>query len=268
MAKRLLLLAALLCAGTVQADETDNRAEHPATVTRQLDADGFTQPLKSLQFNPGLDQREFERASINALEVYDPLESWNRRVYHFNYRFDEWVFLPVVNGYRYVTPGFVRSGVSNFFSNLGDVSNLLNSLFQFKGQRSLETTGRLLLNTTVGVVGLWDPATKMGLPRQSEDFGQTLGFYGVPSGPYLVLPVFGPSNLRDTGGLLFDYAAESQINFLNVSEVSDDHPEITVLRAIDRRYVTSFRYGQLNSPFEYEKVRYVYTESRKLQIAE
>jgi len=270
VAKRLLLLAALLCAGTVQAADADtsNKAQHPATVARQTDADGFTQPLKSLQFNPGLDQREFERASINALEVYDPLESWNRRVYHFNYRFDEWVFLPVVDGYRYITPGFVRSGVSNFFSNLGDVSNLLNSLLQFKGERSLDTTGRLLLNTTIGIAGLWDPATMMGLPRQSEDFGQTLGFYGVPSGPYLVLPLFGPSNLRDTGGMLFDYTAENQINFLNVAEVSSDHPEITVLRAIDRRYVTSFRYGQLNSPFEYEKVRYVYTESRKLQIAE
>ena len=269
MAKRLLLLAALLCAGTAQAADADsNKAQHPATVVRTLDADGFTQPLKSLQFNPGLDQREFERASINALEVYVPLDSWNRRVYHFNYRFDEWVFLPAVNGYRYITPGFVRSGVSNFFSNLGDVSNLLNSLLQFKGQRSMQTTGRLLLNTTIGIAGLWDPATMMGLPRQTEDFGQTLGFYGVPAGPYLVLPLFGPSNLRDTGGLVFDYAAETQINFLNVAEVSSDHPEITLLRAIDRRYVTSFRYGQLNSPFEYEKVRYVYTESRKLQIAE
>ena len=270
MAKRLLLLAALLCAGTAQAADatSSNIAEHPATVLRQDDADGFTQPLKSLQFNPGLDQREFERATLSALEVYDPLESWNRRVYHFNYRFDEWVFLPVVNGYRYVTPSFLRTGVSNFFANLGDVPNLLNSLFQFKGQRSLETTGRLLVNTTIGVAGLWDPATMMGLPRQSEDFGQTLGFYGVPSGPYLVLPLLGPSNLRDTGGLLFDFTAESQINFLNVSQVSSDHPELYILRAVDRRYSTSFRYGQMNSPFEYEKVRYVYTEARKLQISE
>lgn len=269
MAKRLVLLAALLCAGAVHAaDGSNNVATRPATVERQNDADGFTEPLKSLKFNPGLDQREFERATLNALEVYDPLESWNRRVYHFNYRFDEWVFLPVVDGYRYVTPGFVRSGVSNFFSNLGDVPNLLNSLLQFKGQRSLETTGRLLVNTTVGIVGLWDPASKIGLPKQSEDFGQTLGFYGVPAGPYLILPILGPSNLRDTGGLVFDFAAEAQINFLNVSQVSSDHPELYVLRAIDRRYTNSFRYGQMNSPFEYEKVRYVYTESRKLQIAE
>ncbi|SDT45453.1 phospholipid-binding lipoprotein MlaA [Pseudomonas asplenii] len=262
MAKHLMLIAALLCAGYAQAD--NSKAQAPITP----DPDGFTEPLKTLKFNPGLDQREFERSTLNALNVYDPLESWNRRVYHFNYRFDQWVFLPVVDGYRYVTPGFVRSGVSNFFSNLGDVPNLLNSLLQFKGKRSLETTGRLLLNTTIGIAGLWDPATKMGLPRQSEDFGQTLGFYGVPGGAYLVLPFFGPSNLRDTGGLVFDFAAESQINFLNVSQASENHPEIYLLRAVDKRYTTSFRYGQLNSPFEYEKVRYVYTESRKLQIAE
>ncbi len=262
MAKHLLLIAALLCTGQALADDTRTGAP------RSVDPDGFTEPLKQLKFNPGLDQREFERSTLNALNVYDPLESWNRRVYHFNYRFDQWVFLPVVNGYRYITPNFVRSGVSNFFDNLGDVPNLLNSLLQFKGQRSMETTARLLLNTTIGIAGLWDPATKMGLARQTEDFGQTLGFYGVPGGAYFVLPLLGPSNLRDTTGLIFDYTAESQINFLNVAEVSDNHPEIWVLRAVDKRYTTHFRYGQLDSPFEYEKVRYVYTEARKLQIAE
>jgi phospholipid-binding lipoprotein MlaA len=260
--KYFLLIAALMSAGMVHAD--NSKADAPVVV----DSDGFKEPLTKLKFNPGLDQREFERSTLNALNVYDPLESWNRRVYHFNYRFDQWVFLPVVDGYRYVTPSFVRTGVSNFFNNLGDVPNLMNSLLQFKGKRSMETTARLLLNTTVGVAGLWDPATAMGLPRQSEDFGQTLGFYGVPAGAYFVLPIFGPSNLRDTSGLLVDYTAESAINFLNVSEVSANHPELLLLRGVDKRYQTSFRYGQLNSPFEYEKVRYVYTESRKLQIAE
>ncbi|MDE3737650.1 VacJ family lipoprotein [Pseudomonas resinovorans] len=254
MAKKALLIALLLASPLARAQEPDQ--------------DGFTQPLKDLKFNPGLDQREFERSTLNALSVYDPYESWNRRVYHFNYRFDEWVFLPVVRGYRYVTPGFVRSGVSNFFSNLGDVPNLLNSLLQLKGQRSMEITGRLLLNTTIGVAGLWDPAARIGLPKQTEDFGQTLGYYGVTDGPYLMLPILGPSNLRDTGGLVVDYVADYQINFLNVPEVSSDHPEITALRMVDKRYTTKFRYGQLNTPFEYEKLRYVYTESRKLQIAE
>ena len=173
LAKPLLLALSLLLPMAAQAD---------------TDADGFTRPLDSLKFNPGLDQTEFERATLEALEIYDPWERFNRHMYHFNYRLDEWVLLPVVRGYMYVTPRFVRSGVSNFFGNLGDIPNLLNSALQLKGKRSLQTTGRLLVNTTVGVFGLWDPASHIGLPKQSEDFGQTLGFYGVGDGPYLVLP--------------------------------------------------------------------------------
>src|SRR5690606_9659376 len=205
VAKYLFPLALLLAAGLAHGE--------PAT-----DPDGFTNPMQRLQFNPYLDQREFERSTLGALLLYDPWESRTRRACHSNYSFDDWVFLPLVEGYRYVTPGFVRSGVSNFFANLGDVPNLLNSLLQFKGKRSLQTTGRLLVNTTIGIAGLWDPATRIGLPKQSEDFGQTLGFYGVPDGPYLVLPLLGPSNLRDTGGKVFDFAAENQINYLNVAE--------------------------------------------------
>lgn len=238
------------------------QAQHTA------DDDGFKQPMQHLQFNPGLDQREFERSSLGALQVYDPLESWNRRVYHFNYRFDQWVFLPIVDGYRYVTPNLVQSGVSNFFSNLGDVPNLLNSALQLKGKRTMQTTARLLFNTTIGVAGLWDPATRMGLPKHREDFGQTLGFYGTPAGPYLMLPLLGPSNLRDTGGLVADFAASSQVNLLNVAETSVRHPEITLLEIVDQRSTVNFRYGQLNSPFEYEKIRFFYHESRKLKIAE
>ena len=102
MAKYLLLLAALMCAGVANAD--NSKAHEPVKV----DSDGFKEPLTKLKFNPGLDQREFERSSLTALNVYDPLESWNRRVYHFNYRFDQWVFLPVVNGYTYVTPSPTR----------------------------------------------------------------------------------------------------------------------------------------------------------------
>ncbi|WP_439862325.1 MlaA family lipoprotein [Pseudomonas sp. MBLB4136] len=230
--------------------------------------DGFKQPLQHLEFNPNLDQREFERSTLNALNVYDPLESWNRRVYHFNYRFDEWLFLPLVNGYRYVTPDLVETGISNFFSNLGEVPALANSLLQLKGQRAMRTTARLLFNTTLGVAGLWDPASRMGLPKQSEDFGQTLGFYGLPAGPYLMLPLLGPSNLRDTGGLVVDFNIDSSVDLLNVATVSGNHPEVTLLKVTDERSTTHFRYGQLNSPFEYEKLRYFYTEARKLQIAE
>ncbi len=275
MVNKLLFATALLAAGYTLAAETAPRASvveaDPQVVgTAPLvpESDGFLDPLRELKFNPGLDQREFERSTLEALNVYDPLESVNRRIYHFNYRLDQWVLLPLVNGYQYVTPSFVRTGVSNFFNNLGDVPNLFNSVLQLKAKRSAEITARLMFNTIIGVGGLWDPATSMGLPRQSEDFGQTLGFYGVPEGPYLMLPLLGPSNLRDTPGLAVDYAGEQSINYLNVADASKDHPEIFALRVVDKRYNTKFRYGQLNSPFEYEKVRYVYTQSRKLQIAE
>lgn len=256
MARRYLLVLLLLASATAHAQ------------TSISDEDGFTHPLRDLKFNPGLDQREFERATYDALDIYDPWESLNRRMYYFNYRLDQWVMLPAVRGYRYVTPRIVRTGVSNFFSNLGEIPTLFNSLAQFKGERAMSTTARLLFNTIIGVGGIWDPATRMGLPRYDEDFGQTLGFYGVPHGPYLILPALGPSNLRDTTGQVVDFGVERQVDYLDYGEASGGELGITALRLIDIRHTTSLRYGQLNSPFEYEKVRYVYTRARELQIGE
>ena len=251
------LFTLLLLAGSVAHAQTDT-----------VDEDGFTNPLSNLKFNPGLDQREFERATFNALDIYDPWESVNRRMYYFNYRLDQWVMLPAVRGYRYVTPRIVRTGVSNFFSNLGEIPTLFNSVAQFKGERAMITTSRLLFNTILGIGGIWDPATRMGLPRQHEDFGQTLGFYGVPHGPYLILPALGPSNLRDTSGQVTDFGVERQIDYFSYAEASGGEFGLTALRLIDIRHSTNLRYGQLNSPFEYEKVRYVYTRARELQINE
>ncbi|MGX5219997.1 MlaA family lipoprotein [Pseudomonas sp. S9] len=259
MVKKILLLALLLSAKSAWAETTPPIGE-----------DGFKNPLERLEFNPGLDQHVFEQSSFQALDVYDPWESINRRIYHFNYRFDEWVFIPVVDGYRWITPDFVESGVSNFFANIGDISNLANSLLQLKGKRSMDITARLLLNTTIGVLGVWDPATKMGIPKQREDFGQTLGYYGVPAGPYLMLPILGPSTLRDGTGLVADFEGLATLDFLDFFAFSFDSPqlEVSTLWAIDTRSTVNFRYGQLNSPFEYEKIRYFYTEARKLQINE
>lgn len=115
----------LSIAASAQADEAAAPVE---LSSRQLDGDGFSCPLDQLRFNPGLDQREFERATLDILNMHDPWEPWSRRVCRFNYRFDEWVFLPVVRGYEYVTLYFVRNGANNFFGNLGDVPNLLNNL--------------------------------------------------------------------------------------------------------------------------------------------
>jgi len=231
------------------------------------DDEGFKQPLASLKF---LRQAEgavvFNQATLELLDVQDPWESANRRLYHFNQRVDERVLLPVVNGYRFFVPSLVRQGVTNIFSNLSDVSHLTNSVLQLKGKRSLKTGGRLLINTTVGLAGLWDPATKLGMQQEIEDFGQTLGFYGVNQGPYLILPVLGPSNARDAGGRAVDFTVSESINFLNVPETSNEHREISALKIVNEREVTEFRYGQMNSPFEYEKLRYVFSRARELQV--
>lgn len=127
----------------------------------------------------------------------DPLEPLNRQIYGFNRSFDRNIGEPVARGYRAITPEPVDNAVTNFFNNLDDVSVLANSAFQLKGRKAAATTLRLALNTTLGVFGLIDIAGAAGIHKEDEDFGQTLGYWGVGSGPYLVLPVLGPSSMRD-----------------------------------------------------------------------
>jgi len=134
----------------------------------------------------------------------DPLEQFNRGVYVFNDTLDNIVLKPVATGYRTVTPQFVRTGVRNFFSNLDDITVVINSLLQFKIPQALSDTGRFVLNSTVGLLGFIDVATHLGLEKHNEDFGQTLGYWGIGSGPYLVLPFLGPSSFRDGIGRFFD----------------------------------------------------------------
>ena len=201
--------------------------------------------------------------------IYDPFEKFNRSMYNFNARFDRYVFLPVVHRYDAITPNIVQAGVHNFFNNLDEVYNLMNNLLQGELRDSGATLGRFVINSTIGVLGLWDPATKMGIYERKEDFGQTLGRWGVGPGPYLVLPIFGPSTLRDTGGLLVDYAAESSFEHA-VLEDSPSEDEVRLgmntLEAIDERRHTSFRYYETGSPFEYTLVRYAYERMRRVQI--
>jgi phospholipid-binding lipoprotein MlaA len=125
-------------------------------------------------------------------------------MYKFSYYFDKRFFLPVVSGYEFITPTFAQTGLSNFFGNIGEVRTLYNSLFQLKGVKALSTLARFLTNSTIGIGGLFDPATHFGLKKQSEDFGQTLDYWGVGPGPYLVVPVLGPNSLRSAGGFAVD----------------------------------------------------------------
>ena len=138
----------------------------------------------------------------------DPLESVNRKVFAFNDAADKAVMTPIAKGYRAVLPAFLRSGISNFFSNLEDVWIAVNDLLQGKVQTGSEDFTRVLFNSTFGIAGLFDFASDVGLPKRSEDLGQTLAVWGVDSGPYLVIPLIGPSTVRDGFGLIFDYKAD------------------------------------------------------------
>ena len=203
-------------------------------------------------------------------EVADPWEGFNRSMYRFNYYFDKYLFLPVVNGYEFVTPTFLQQRVSGFFNNIGEIRNLTNCLFQLKGTESVTTLGRFLTNSTVGLGGMFDPATGFGMERRDEDFGKTLGTWGVDSGPYLVLPIFGPSSLRDTGGLAVDsgisYGIYSAIDPFGRSDYSFAIGSgITVFGAVDTRHQQSFRYYESGYPFEYYMVRFFYHEKREIE---
>lgn len=153
----------------------------------------------------------------------DPLEPLNRKMYAFNEQLDDAVAKPVATAYRDVVPSPVRSGVSNFFGNLGDLWSSFNALLQAKGEHAATSFMRFAVNTTFGLYGLLDIASEMRMQRTSHSLGETLGVWGVPNGPYLVLPVFGPSTLRNTGAAIASSAvvdAQQQINPLNLSESS------------------------------------------------
>lgn len=137
----------------------------------------------------------------------DPFEGFNRGVYKFNQGADEYVINPIARGYNTATPELLDQGVTNFFSNLGEISSFANNLLQLKIDEALSTATRFIFNSTFGIGGLVDVGSHVGLPEYQEDFGQTLGYWGVGPGPYLVLPLLGPSTVRDTGGMAVDTLA-------------------------------------------------------------
>jgi phospholipid-binding lipoprotein MlaA len=136
-------------------------------------------------------------ASGPQVHAADPLEPFNRSMTRFNEGLDKAVLKPVATVYKDVVPSPVRDGANNFFNNLRDVWSVVNNALQLKPQQTVEMCFRVGVNSTLGLLGVLDVATEMDIPRSTEDFGQTLGYWGVGSGPYLVLPVFGPSTLRD-----------------------------------------------------------------------
>jgi phospholipid-binding lipoprotein MlaA len=148
----------------------------------------------------------FAKSGGETVEEYDPWEPVNSKIFQFNWQLDRWILKPVAKGYNYIVPNIVQVGVSNIFSNSRATPRFLNNMFQGKFKGAGIEAGRFLINTTVGVGGFFDVAQRFNLTTPEEDFGQTLGYYGVPHGPYLMVPILGPYTVRDLAGYAGDIA--------------------------------------------------------------
>lgn len=191
----------------------------------------------------------------------DPYEGFNRAVFSFNKKLDEAAIKPAAIAYQSVTPTFIDNGITNFFGNLTDVRNAFNNLLQFKLTAAVEDVGRIAFNSTIGIGGFVDIASGIGMEKHDEDFGQTLGVWGVGTGPYVVLPLFGPSDARDTLGLAVDSTLTSPLFY--VEEVAATAP-LAVLGVIDKRadLLRASRVVSVASLDEYNFIRDAYLQRR------
>jgi phospholipid-binding lipoprotein MlaA len=208
-----------------------------------------------------------QEEALRHESIWDPLEPWNRGVYNFNKVADDYVLLPAVRAYEFVVPDFAEERVTDFFNNLLEIRNGLNGALQLRAEPTGQAIGRFMINSSLGVFGLFDVDTPLGYPVHDEDFGQTLGWWGAGTGPYLVLPILGPSNLRDTTGLVADTAANSTLPLAStINEEVFFNPAVYALYVVDRRRIQAFRYYESGNAFEYDLVRYLYTRKRELDI--
>ena len=202
----------------------------------------------------------FSTAS-NAEE--DPWESFNRSIYSFNNTADAYLVKPVAQGYAYIMPEVGRKGVNNFFNNLLDVNGALNGLLQGRVDQGLENVGRVIINSTIGIFGLFDVATKLGVPQYQTDFGHTLSIWGVPQGPFVMLPFLGPSTMRSGVGTAFDAYASPMGQMGN----SDPAWGLRVFNIVDLR-AGLLGADELLSGDQYIFLRDAYLQQRRLQISD
>lgn len=195
----------------------------------------------------------------------DPLEPMNRSIHSFNEGLDKTVLKPVATTYKEVVPSPVRTGVNNFFNNLRDAWSMVNNALQLKPQQTVEMGFRVGVNTFIGLFGLLDVATEMDIPRSNEDFGQTLGYWGVGSGPYLVLPVFGPSTVRDG---VSQFSADKYGDAVARIKHVPTRNSTTVVKAVDTRTQLLKAEGLLDEAAldKYSFIRDSYLQMRKNQI--
>lgn len=209
-------------------------------------------------------------ASDPAQPPKDEWEGWNRSVHGFNDDLDKAIIKPVAKGYQEYVPEPINQGVTNFFGNINDIGITLNDFFQLKMLQGGMDLSRFLINTTAGVGGLFDVASKLDLPKHNEDFGQTLGFWGVPSGNYLVLPLLGPSSPRDAAGLLGD-ALLNPLTYISFGSSAAVSAAITGAKAVE---VTDTRADLLSSEKivdeasvdRYDFIKNAYLQNREYQV--
>jgi phospholipid-binding lipoprotein MlaA len=214
-----LTIAACLAAPTVASAQDATEQETAPAVAAEAQAEA--EPTLALE-------------NTDPRPSYDPWEGFNRAMFGVHRAVDNAVLEPVARGYRAITPGPVRGGVRNFLRNLNAPVIFANDLLQGEFKRAGSTAGRFAINSTVGIAGILDPATSIGLERHDEDFGQTLAVWGVPSGPYLFLPLLGPSNIRDSAGRGVDIALDP-ITWSDFDEIDTFRASRTVLGAISAR---------------------------------
>lgn len=193
----------------------------------------------------------------------DPWEGFNRKIFVFNETLDEYIARPLAQGYQYVTPEPVDQSVSAFFSNLDDVLVIINDLGQLKFGQAASDTARFLINTTVGFFGFFDVATHIGLEKHNEDFGQTLGYWGVGTGPYLMLPFLGPSTVRDTGGLGLELA--SGVSYLDLGNNFKEEVALYTVKNIDIRADLIASEGLISGD-RYTFIRSFYLQRREFLV--
>lgn len=202
-------------------------------------------------------------ADAPSMVSYDPWERLNRSIYRFNARFDEAIFLPAADTYGRLPPA-LRQGVSNFFLNLSEPGSALNYLLQWRPVPGMRSVGRFVVNSTLGIGGLFDVAAHLRLADPLTGFGITLARWGMHPGPYLVIPLLGPATLRDGIGRLADYGVSYGINLADLYRGYQSWA-LGTLNAVNQRAGNDFRYYSSGSPFEYETIRFLYVHRELIE---
>jgi phospholipid-binding lipoprotein MlaA len=251
-------------AAGAEADGTETKAK-AETKANGTETKGSPAPSETGRASPGAPETlpPVTPEDAPSMYTYDPWERVNRFTYRFNARFDEAVFLRAANAYRRV-PSPIRSGVHNFFGNLSEVDSVINYALQWRLALAGRSLGRFVINSTIGIGGLFDTAAKLKLPGAPTGLSATLAKWGMHPGPYLVIPLLGPSTLRDGLGFIGDYGTSYGINIAGLYRGNVPWA-LGPVNAVDQRSNVNFRYYSTGSPFEYENIRFLYVRKRLIE---